>query len=578
MAPDPTSNPLTRRHRGISRVRSGCRTCKIRRVKCDEQRPSCAKCVGSGRSCDGYGIWDQPVAKPRMQTWSVSYPPQSLPGLDQQEKSHLDRFRHLVSGRLSEPFGSYFWNSLVLQMALSEPAVVHASIALTSAYELFLSGFGSNAAAAASTMPFLLRQYNRAIRALTTKVESNDSLSLRTAAVSSVLFICLETLRGDPTATHTHFRSGVKILTQLQRIQDRSSVRKELVLVPDDPQIYDDHLATVFSQLNLQFMMLGNSSQQKETFVSPIYYNRRIHIPPYFRTGDEARRSFTSILVAITYLCKEFERNSMTSDIHLPEPSTTESERQRALQTAVQEWIASYDRSIGSLLPSASQPQQIGFTMLRIYAHAGTIILGTCLSIKETAYDPYLSDFEAIVRRYEDLQVQATLPLTSSGRRVCETNSCFTIDTGFFPPLYFVALKCRNHAVRRKALALLQQYPSMEGPWTGPMLARVAGRVADLEEKDFVKALQSLSDAGSSPTLSSDTDDSQPSSTTTGVVLPEFCRIHCVECKLPSRYNPNPDTAVLTLRRFRHELGRSGGWIIDTAEVDLSGIRRLGGS
>ncbi|KAL2807765.1 hypothetical protein BJX63DRAFT_60948 [Aspergillus granulosus] len=36
------------------KVRTGCITCKIRRVKCDEGKPSCSRCVSTGRKCDGY--------------------------------------------------------------------------------------------------------------------------------------------------------------------------------------------------------------------------------------------------------------------------------------------------------------------------------------------------------------------------------------------------------------------------------------------------------------------------------------------------------------------------------------------
>lgn len=30
---------------------------RIRKVKCDEGRPACERCVTTGRVCDGYGIW-----------------------------------------------------------------------------------------------------------------------------------------------------------------------------------------------------------------------------------------------------------------------------------------------------------------------------------------------------------------------------------------------------------------------------------------------------------------------------------------------------------------------------------------
>ncbi|KNG81737.1 hypothetical protein ANOM_009138 [Aspergillus nomiae NRRL 13137] len=39
-----------------SKTFTGCWTCRSRRVKCDEQRPSCQRCRRSGRTCQGYGV------------------------------------------------------------------------------------------------------------------------------------------------------------------------------------------------------------------------------------------------------------------------------------------------------------------------------------------------------------------------------------------------------------------------------------------------------------------------------------------------------------------------------------------
>ena len=49
--------PATKRSRASKpKVRTGCLTCKIRRVKCDEGKPACQKCTSTGRKCDGYYI------------------------------------------------------------------------------------------------------------------------------------------------------------------------------------------------------------------------------------------------------------------------------------------------------------------------------------------------------------------------------------------------------------------------------------------------------------------------------------------------------------------------------------------
>ncbi|KAF1846347.1 uncharacterized protein K460DRAFT_377581 [Cucurbitaria berberidis CBS 394.84] len=37
-----------------TKVKTGCATCRTRKVKCDEKKPFCQRCVNTGRTCDGY--------------------------------------------------------------------------------------------------------------------------------------------------------------------------------------------------------------------------------------------------------------------------------------------------------------------------------------------------------------------------------------------------------------------------------------------------------------------------------------------------------------------------------------------
>lgn len=133
-----------------------------------KKKPSCRKCVSSGRTCDGYGIWvkapSAPKDRPDQQTYQIAYPPGILVGLAQDEPFYLDRFRDLSAATLTKPFDSHFWSSLVLQLSISEPAVRHASIAFASAYELCLPVRSRDGMTGIPPREsFLLGQYNRAI-------------------------------------------------------------------------------------------------------------------------------------------------------------------------------------------------------------------------------------------------------------------------------------------------------------------------------------------------------------------------------------------------------------------------------
>ncbi|TQS32088.1 hypothetical protein Golomagni_07605, partial [Golovinomyces magnicellulatus] len=56
-----SDEPKKRSRVSKPKVRTGCITCKIRRVKCDEVAPSCNRCTSTGRKCDGYGPRPKPL-------------------------------------------------------------------------------------------------------------------------------------------------------------------------------------------------------------------------------------------------------------------------------------------------------------------------------------------------------------------------------------------------------------------------------------------------------------------------------------------------------------------------------------
>ncbi|KAH7369332.1 C6 zinc finger protein [Plectosphaerella cucumerina] len=60
-----------------NKVRTGCRTCKARKIKCDEQKPSCANCIRYGVSCDI--IRDQALEPRPKHAPSVSASPPPTP-------------------------------------------------------------------------------------------------------------------------------------------------------------------------------------------------------------------------------------------------------------------------------------------------------------------------------------------------------------------------------------------------------------------------------------------------------------------------------------------------------------------
>jgi hypothetical protein len=439
-------------------------------------------------------------------------------------------------------------------------------------------------------------------------MSTQDPTSIRIAAISSVVFMCLEILRGEYHVMNTHFQHGIKLLRHIQ-IWDRHHQHKHGIIIAQDPRSLDDHLVCVFARLRVQFLMFGYGPLHKRAlFAQDFHCGRSITIPRLFATIRELRQSLDNILNSVVHLVVRYQEDFFATDIHPPRPTPASLQRQADLQVTISDWTAAYHVSTPSLLLRVSTHERLGLRMLQIYGHLVSVMLSTCFSVKETTFDSYNSTFESIVKESEDLvRLAATMtPGTKNGQQVshrvdaCQTTSSFSIDMGCYPPLYYTALKCRIPHLRRRAVTLLKMCQHTEGPWTGPLLAHIATCAIDREEADFSATLHTLpvpseilkpaqmstsassisSSKLSSPTSVKEKPFSAPSSSSPQILfnLPGFSRLHCVRCVLQQKYHPmgsigkgdkKKALGTLIFHRFRHELGQRGGWDVKKYDIDF---------
>ncbi|KAI9042057.1 Zn(II)2Cys6 transcription factor [Aspergillus affinis] len=581
-------------------VKSGCRTCKVRHVKCDEEKPACRKCTNSGRVCDGYGILYSgtkgtpgnagPLGLERAGTTPryllISRNPGPLPGVAQEERSSLDYFRHAPALKLTGLFKSEFWDSLVLQTCFAEPSVLHAIVALSAAHRSRFSPWENEMAISSKSYDsFSLTQYNKAIKSLTEHVTVTNVESIRTAVISSIVFVCLEMLRGGYNSMNMHFQHGINLLNLLQS-HSQSSRPMRHIFVQQIPQSIDEHLINAYSRLNLQFMTLGLGLFEDDALFTStfIYGHQQISIPHVFSIVHEASRSFHLILNSVTRLVLKCATDQISSDVYPPPTSPTLLKRQESLQLSLDDWIAAFNSSIPLLTSQTNQHGELGLRVLRIHWTMATILVSTCFANKQTAFDAHTSAFESIINQVEELGAMVAntpryITATKENGYVssfCRIGASFSIDLGCYPPLYYTALKCRVPHIRRRAISILQQCRHTEGVWTGPLLARLATCVVDAEERDFSAALYSQDSDGEERKV----NEARPSFT-----LPEYSRFYCIRCLLPKESRgwtfpydsngmdakPNKRTVgTLICHRFRHELGNSGGWEVESYDIDFN--------
>ncbi|KAI1860288.1 uncharacterized protein JN550_011666 [Neoarthrinium moseri] len=197
-----------------NKVRTGCRTCKIRRVRCDEEKPFCKRCTTTGRACDGYGT---SLAGPLPTTTGPagnilkSNATADLPlvgtGKPLPESRSFAYFLDVTAPSLAGALDTRFWIKEIPMMCQQDHSIWHAIVGLGCAHELYISGIPPS-----KPNIFTLQQCNLAIRSLTASYSRH---SWWKALTVSTILTCICVLEGDYDQAQMHFGAGYNLLREV---------------------------------------------------------------------------------------------------------------------------------------------------------------------------------------------------------------------------------------------------------------------------------------------------------------------------------------------------------------------------
>ncbi|KAI1164439.1 hypothetical protein F5B18DRAFT_252820 [Nemania serpens] len=443
--------------KGNVKVRTGCLTCKIRKVKCDEGKPSCLRCKSTGRKCDGY------VSRPTSSALSWHRPRHLFPNVnDASERRSLEFFCEVAAPVLSGPLDPYFWTHLVLQFSQMEPAVRHAVVAVGSLYEQALRQ--------PDTRPLLcddrlvLPHYNAAIRHLRTI--KNESLVL----LVCVLFVCIEFLRGNRAAAIEHCQHGITIL---RRVEETFPWAKQ-------------YLSPLFRRLSVFPFFFAPVDRSRP---NPLCLEDTI---PSFSSLSDAQFYLDGILSRTVRLVRHGDVYCLGDMIHKPVSPDLIAEQDRT-RTLLDEWHSNY-LQVMSKSPQLESTRVHRCNMMSRYLIC-RVWAETPFEFHQTAYDKYLDLFRSMID-------SATL-VESSRYRAKPVE--FTFEMGFIPILYFVVMKCRCLDTRLRALSLMRRLgAARENLWEMAAMFTAAKRIVEIEHGAMVTDDGRLSGEPSCPGLPPD--------------------------------------------------------------------------
>ncbi|EXM14709.1 Zn(2)-C6 fungal-type DNA-binding domain [Fusarium oxysporum f. sp. vasinfectum] len=407
--------PSTRHH-----VKTGCRTCKARKIKCDEAKPSCKRCVSSRRVCGGY-----------QGTASLTcYRPNQLSARDQKEGRAFQFFTEMVGPVLAGPTDSYFWTHLVMQFSHFEPTMRHAVLSISSLYEEFARGSRITRQVCSST--YAVDHYNAAIKRV--KSASDEQMIL----VICVLFICIEYLQGDFDAAMQHCRHGIMILNNSSR-----------------PEWMCQYLIPIFRRLSITPFFFGGG---KPPTPLPQLIGFETPMPLKFSDAQEAQTAIDDLLIRIMGCLHDGNDDRIT------------------LASLLDEWDSKMN-DLEQELPQSATADKYAICGMRFKHKMARIYLQQQSSHTETWWDQHIDIFRDAVKLAEEAFLLST---ASSYQGIPQ--SSFSFEMSWLPMLFFIVLKCRDLKIRHMALSWMARLgTAKEGLFDVGTLYRVGRRLIELE-------------------------------------------------------------------------------------------------
>lgn len=332
-----------------------------------------------------------------------------------------------------------FWETVLIQAALSEPAVLHAVLTISRIHENGVHLYAAHRSqklihsSLGEGEDFVLKHYTKAISYLQPRLSVNERPSARLALMTCVMFVSLELLRGHFRTAVFHLESGNKILQESQC---------------QSPAVIDDWILDVFPRLYIQVALLNQHRRFPLIYIT--YLLRPLCSGEIFLNFNQAWQKLECILFRILELSADVRQQQPLPSFSLN--SYVEfSLRQEQIQLDLECWFSTYERSRASLQGLLRKDIELfAFQLLCSHHTIAQIMTATCLRDHddEIMFDLYDDQFIIAINHSIALaNVRESHVSTAANSMRCFNMSRSVIDIGWISPLYYVALKCRVHRI-----------------------------------------------------------------------------------------------------------------------------------
>lgn len=463
----PPTQPRSRTRK--PKTRTGCRTCKIRKVKCDEGKPSCARCLKFGAECEGYEVGrlrntSNPSSLKRILPQTTHSLKFLLPSVgnpftavfeDNREYSYFLYFQEEAAIDVSGPFDRGLWNHVIIQASWNEPSL---SGLVASLGALYKAGCSKSVTLSKGEknphQQYAFQQYGQALKNIKMRVSANQNDdTIRIALIASLLIYCFENFYGELDAALEHLEGALRLmhkqLTQCRRRYKHSENSSPTSALDDD-------LVAAFFRLDSGLLSRDSISraEMNGSRLGMNYLEEICEVPERFNTISEAR----SYLENIQFPTIPSMSRDLLLQISKPSLPIQIDENARHVYTTLlsqtHRWNEAFAPFFAETCNEDSKRNFFAAATLRVRA------LSTELGAKRLcAKDLSFSDLFNPESR-EIIDLSKLIAADPSFRK------SFVWDCGIIPGLSLVVTACLDRSIRVEALQVLKQLGSRrEGTW-----------------------------------------------------------------------------------------------------------------
>ncbi|KAG0647708.1 transcription regulator [Hyphodiscus hymeniophilus] len=492
---------------GRPKARTGCLTCRARRVKCDESRPVCLKCTTFGRECGGYQeakairrrlprlevVAHHLLPKvsrenERLLSHKVPIPIRSY-NMTEKDGQFLQLYQQDIAAELSGGFGSTLWYRIILQAC--DNASIRSLIVAIAAVKQNARTQSSQPNESRNHRYYALQKYSQGLNGIQEQL-SRDPGSTRLALIGALLIFVFEALLGDMKIALNHVQSALDLINQRQGYKAKTSPDPRGTVVstrapkPGAPDFIENEILKTFMRLDRPGIKLFGAERKnprpvRNRALTKLFYIEDYQIPSCFTCFEEALHYFECMHFRL-FPEQDFKKKLRGGSTPTGEATSS--------ATLLMWLLTELPESTAIILREEARSWQLAFERLLRHSRrqqgASEFIAATTLSIQTASIEVSLSAITNVPGNMDDC-AETSRNLLIGARDIVshpKYTKGFVFEVGVIPPLFTVIVYSPNMLYKKEALGILREMqPRVECVWDSRVVADAGEAFIEMLER-----------------------------------------------------------------------------------------------